>query len=144
MSLFPDLPEPESSASIARHIFAQWARITGHTRANMDAKRRTLIVARLKDGYTEEDLTMAALGISVCAWNQGQNPDHRIYDSCELCFRDADHVDRFIREAQNHLDREKAAVQHTRKQAEESLQRSTTGNTYRENRGALLNLVGKS
>jgi len=109
----------------------------------MDAKRQNLIIARLNDGYSEEDLKLAALGIANSLWHQGQNPDRKIYDSVELCFRNADKVDMLIREGENAQAREKRRAANERIAAEASLKLSTTGETYRENRGALLRLVKK-
>lgn len=130
-----------SKTEAARLVFEGWKAATNHPRSNLDSKRRTLIIARLNDGYSEEDLTMAALGISVSPFHQGQNADHRIYDSCELCFRNSDKVDYFVRAAEEHIARQKAAEAHSEKVAQAAIQKSTSGEIYRENRGALLKLV---
>ena len=110
----------------------------------MDAKRQKLITDRLNDGYSEDDLKMAALGIASCPWNQGQNPDRKIYDSVELCYRNADKVDMFIREGENAKAREQRQIAEKRFIDAASLRASTTGEIYKEQRGALLRLVKRA
>ena len=129
---------------IARNVFESWKATTNHPRSCMDAKRQKLIIDRLNDGYTEEDLKMAALGIASCPWNQGQNPDRKVYDSVELCYRNADKVDMFIREGENALAREKRQLQEKRMMDDASLRQSTVGGVYRENRESLLRLVKRA
>ena len=141
--LFPELPQPEPKVDIARRVFDAWKATTNHPKSRMDAKRQALIVARLNDGYSEQDLKLAALGISVCPWNQGQNPDHRIYDSVELCYRNADKVDYFIREGENQKVREARQIKEKEMMHEANLRASTTGNVYRQSRESLLRVVGK-
>lgn len=133
-----------SNTEIARRIFDSWKATTNHPRSCMDAKRQKLIIDRLNDGYSEDDLKMAALGISVCPWNQGQNPDRKVYDSVELCYRNADKVDYFIREGENAKAREQRQIAEKRVIDEASLRASTTGDIYKENRGALLRLVRRA
>ena len=141
MTLFPDLPQPESNADIARRIFDYWRTVTNHPKSHMDNKRMTLIIARLHDGYAEADLKLAALGIANSAWHQGQNPERKVYDSVELCYRNADKVDMLMREGENALAREKRRIANERIAAEASLKLSATGEVYQANRGALLRIV---
>lgn len=86
---------------------------------------------------------MAAFGIANSPWHQGQNPDRKVYDSVELCYRNADKVDMLIREGENAQAREKRRAANERIAADASLKLSTTGEVYKENRGALLRLVKK-
>lgn len=144
MSLFPDLPQPETKADIARRIFDYWKHVTNHPRSHMDAKRQNLITARLADGYSEADLKLAALGVANSPWHQGQNPERKVYDSVELCYRNADKVDMLIREGENAQAREKRRIANERTAAVESIKLSTTGEVYKENRGALLRLVKRN
>ena len=133
----------ETNTDIARRVFDAWKATTNHPRSHLDAKRLKLICDRLNDGYSEQDLKLAALGISVCPWNQGQNPDHRIYDSVELCYRNADKVDYFIREGENAKSREARQIKEKEMMHEANLRASTTGNVYRQSRESLLRVVGK-
>lgn len=78
-------------------IFDYWKAIMGHPRARMDAARKKAIAARLRDGYTIDDLMLAIDGCSASAFHMGENDRGQRYDSITLILRDADHVDKFIR-----------------------------------------------
>ena len=133
----------ETKQEVARRIFDTWKQTTNHPRACMDSKRQRLILDRLNDGYSEDDLKLAALGIANCPWNQGHNPAGRKYEAVELCYRSADKVDFFMQEGENAIAREKRQVQEKRLMEDASLRNSTTGEVYHQNRGALLSLVRK-
>lgn len=77
-------------------VFDHWKMIMGHPRARIDAKRELAIKARLKDGYTADDLKMAIDGCAASAWHMGANDRETRFDSITLILRDADHVDRFM------------------------------------------------
>lgn len=78
-------------------LFEHWKAVMGHTRARMDLARKKIIQARIGDGYTQEDLMMAIDGCAASAFHMGENDRGQRYDSLTLIFRDADHVDKFIR-----------------------------------------------
>ncbi len=143
MTLFPELPQPRSASDQAREVFDHWKLVTKHPKSNMDNKRMTLIIARLHDGYGVDDLKLAALGIANCPWNQGHNPDHRVYDSVELCYRNADQVDRFMAEGENAQKRAARIASEVALKAVEIERVSATSEVYRENRVTLLRIVGK-
>jgi len=97
---------PALTADQAQAIFDAWRQATGHQRAAFTAKRRRLLelrfAERINGGPPEEsareaaaDLLAAAVGVARSAWNMGDNPDRVRYDSFELVFRDAGHVERF-------------------------------------------------
>lgn len=77
-----------------RAVFAAYQR--HHPRAKLDAKRRSRIEDRLKDGYTIEELAQAIDGCHGSEWHRGQNDRGRRYTGLELILRDADHVEEFI------------------------------------------------
>lgn len=87
----------KEKTDIVLDIFNFWKETHGHNRSKLDAKRRTLINARLKDKYTVDDLKAAILGCKKSKYHQGDNEGNIIYDSITLIMRDADHVDRFIK-----------------------------------------------
>lgn len=62
-------------------------------------KRIGVIVARLRDGYTVEQLKAAVDGCTRSPFHQGENDRGQVYDDLELICR-ADKVDRFIQIAQ--------------------------------------------
>ena len=94
-------PSPDAKAPAVvgpeDRIFDFWKMTLHHLRSNLDVKRRALIKARLKEGYTEEQLTEAVVGCSRSNFHQGQNDKGKIYDGLELIFRDASHVDQFLK-----------------------------------------------
>lgn len=78
-------------------LFEHWKAVMGHARARMDLARKKVIQARIGDGYTIDDLMMAIDGCAASAFHMGENDRGQRYDSLTLIFRDADHVDKFIR-----------------------------------------------
>lgn len=106
-SLIPDSPnqkdmsgEPdESLAADAPEVavFDHWRSVMKHPNAKLDDKRKKIIRARLKDGYSAGDLKDAITGCSLTPFNMGLNDTKTIYDGLDLICRDASHVDRFIR-----------------------------------------------
>lgn len=78
-------------------VFKHWQKIMGHPRSKLDAKRKKILKAARIMGYSDEDLKTAIDGCYVTPWNMGENPDGTVYDSLELILRDAEHIDRFIR-----------------------------------------------
>lgn len=117
--------------------------MTHHPKSQLDSKRMTLICARLSDGYSEDDLRLAALGCATSRWHQGENDRHQVYDSVELIYRNADKVDAFIRLGEQELFRRERRVQSEREEAERRIAASTVGPKYQEARGRLLSIVGK-
>lgn len=111
--LIPDspIPQPDSLklkdvALRARReqvtaVFEHWRTVMGHPRAVLDDKRRKLIEARLKDGYSAEDLCQAVTGCSLSPFNMGQNDSGSRYDGLELILRDSSKVDRFLAISRN-------------------------------------------
>lgn len=80
----------------AASVFEHWKTVMGSPRSRPDAKRLKLISARLKDGYTPDQLKMAITGCSLSAWNMGRNDRNRAFNSVDLIFRDAAKVDQFL------------------------------------------------
>ncbi len=97
-TLFELTPEvrPTSKAERVKSVFDSWVKALNKPRAVLDTKRRTLIEARLADGYSVEALGKAMLGCSMSKYHMGDNPDGKRYDGLHLILRDADHVERFI------------------------------------------------
>jgi hypothetical protein len=59
-------------------------------------KRKKAVIARLKEGYTVEQLKQAVDGCLLSPWHRGQNPSGVTYDDLELICRDATKVDQFV------------------------------------------------
>lgn len=77
-------------------VFDHWRQIMDHARSVLDDKRRKLIEARLKDGYSAEDLTNAITGCSLSPFHMGHNEQGTRYDGLELILRDGSKVDKFL------------------------------------------------
>ena len=71
-----------------------------HPRAKLDEKRRRLIRNALKR-YSVEDCQLAILGCSMTPHNMGENDRGQRYDGINVIFRDADQIDRFMRNAES-------------------------------------------
>lgn len=82
------------------NIFSHWKSVMNHPRSCLDDKRRRVISAALKSGYTEDDLMQAITGCSMTPHNMGQNDNKQVYDAITLIFRSSDHIDRFIGNAE--------------------------------------------
>lgn len=80
-------------------VFDYWKLVHGHSRAQIDKKRREVIGARLKE-YSVDDLKLAIDGCKRSPFYQGQNERNMVYDDIELICRDAKHVDGFIAAAE--------------------------------------------
>lgn len=80
-------------------IFKYWQEKHNHPRARLDGRRKKLISARIKDGYTVEDLLKAVDGCKLSPHHQGKNESGVKYDDIELICRDGKHVDMFIKAA---------------------------------------------
>ena len=77
-------------------VFNHWRMSMNHLKAVMDDKRRKLIEARLKDGYSADDLMAAITGCSLSPFHMGQNEQGTRYDGLELILRDGAKVDKFL------------------------------------------------
>jgi len=84
-----------SSSDIINNIFIYWQEVHKHKRAKLDTNRQKKIAARLKDGYTEEEIKDAIDGCKLSPHHMGKNDSGTVYDDIELICRDAKHIDLF-------------------------------------------------
>lgn len=92
-------PTPQSSElplDQVEKIFAYWQKVMDSPRSALDDKRRKLIVKTLKS-YSPTDICKAIRGCSKTPHNMGKNDSQTMYNGLGLILRDADHIDRFIR-----------------------------------------------
>jgi len=80
----------------ARDVFEHWQSVMNHKQAAFDDKRRSIIKKWLNH-YTVEQMRNAIDGCAVTPHNMGDNDRGQRYDGLELIFRNADQIDRFIR-----------------------------------------------
>lgn len=90
-----DKPKDTSLAD-ARTVFDFWRSHLDHPNARFDNKRERYIRARLKEGFSVDDLQRAIRGCKASPYHMGQNDSHTIFDRIDLIFRDTEHVELFI------------------------------------------------
>lgn len=92
--------DPVSSAS--RQVFEHWQSIMNHTGAKFDRKREQVINNALSLGYSVDDLKQAIDGCKRTPHNMGKNDRGQVYDAVSLILRGADHIERFMSNANNY------------------------------------------
>jgi len=73
----------------------------GHSKAVFDRKRKRLISNALKLGYRPEHLCEAISGCALTPHNIGHNDRGERYDGLQVILRDADQIERFMRNYHN-------------------------------------------
>lgn len=82
----------DSKPSDVDVVFNHWREVHNHPRAQLDAKRHTLIQERLRQ-YPEADLCTSITGYLNSPHHMGQNKQGTKYDDIENFLRDSKHVD---------------------------------------------------
>lgn len=82
--------------SDVQQIFEYWQQVMDHPRAKLDVSRRRAITARLKEGYTVDQIKAAIDGCKASDFHQGKNNAGAVYDGLTLICRNAEKVDFFI------------------------------------------------
>ena len=77
-------------------IFAYWQEMMEKPRAKLLPIRKKLIKARLKEGYTMEEIEKAINGCWSSPFHRGVNPNGTIYDDIELICRNGVKLEKFI------------------------------------------------
>ena len=92
-----DAGQITKNSGTAERVMQAWVAATGRApgKVKLNAKRRAAVAARLREGYTEEDLIAAARGIALSAWHTGDNPDGKKFDDLLVAIRDGERVERF-------------------------------------------------
>ncbi len=80
-------------------VFSYWKQTMQHPQAVLDVKRRKRIRQALASGYSVAQLCEAILGCSYTPHNMGDNEQGQRYDGLHVILRDAEQIDRFIRNA---------------------------------------------
>jgi hypothetical protein len=80
-------------------VFEAWKTTLSHSQAVLDEKRRAWISRALKSGYSAEQLCQAIRGCSLTPYNMGKNERGQRYDGLHVILRDADQIERFMRNA---------------------------------------------
>lgn len=85
----------DSAADVAR-VIEHWRDVTGQRRAKDTPARRRVIAARLREGYTVDQLCAAASALAESPFHRGDNPQHVRYLDVSHFARSAEIVDRWL------------------------------------------------
>jgi hypothetical protein len=77
-------------------VFAHWQAVMDHATAKLTPGRRKCIDARLRDGYTPDQLKQAVDGCKSSAYHQGGNDRQAVYDDLTLICRSGEKVEQFL------------------------------------------------
>ncbi len=88
-----------SSNDGCTQLFEYWKKIMNHPKAKFDCKRQRVIAKALELGFEVSQLQQAIDGCKNTPFNMGQNDRNQVYDDISLIFRDAEHIERFIANA---------------------------------------------
>lgn len=92
-----DLPATAVASKPVREVFEHWRVAMGHPTAVLTPKRERLVRARLKEGYTPEQLRAAIDGCRASEFHRGKNETATVYDDLALICRDGEHVEQFLK-----------------------------------------------
>lgn len=81
-------------------IFEFWKEVMNKNNSSiLNAKRKSAISARLKEGYTVEQIKQAVIGCSKTPYNVGHNDSGKRYDDIELICRNGVNLERYANNA---------------------------------------------
>lgn len=86
----------EALAAEASRVFEAWRELTGHSKAKFDQKRKARIQARIRDGFTSDQLIQAISNRIHDKWLMGENPGGKVFDGIETLLRDCAQVERLM------------------------------------------------
>ena len=89
------LPPEGGGAADERRVFDAWREATKHGSAKLNDLRRRKIRARLKEGYTVDDLVDAVRGIARSEFHMGENDRRQKYDDLTVALRDGAQLEKF-------------------------------------------------
>lgn len=81
-------------------IFNHWKATMNQPQAIMDKNRKKVITSGLDAGFSVEQLCNAITGCSRTPYNMGNNAEKQRFDGLKIIFRDAEQIERFIRNYQ--------------------------------------------
>ena len=85
-----------AKADESKIIFDYWKQVMQKNNSSKFTKERSgKVKARLKDGYTVDQIKQAILGCSMTPHNMGKNENGKLYDDLELICRSGSNVERF-------------------------------------------------
>lgn len=90
--------KPKHDPAIIRDIFDHWVSATDRqaARVRLTATRTAKVTARLRDGYTPDQIKSAISGYAASSFHRGDNDRGHRYDSLEFICRDGEKIERGI------------------------------------------------
>ncbi len=83
-------------SSEVRDIFVYWQTVMGKQRSRLTGDRRGKIEARLREGYSVDEIKKAIDGCRNTPWNMGENPNGKQYNDFDLICRNGSKLEQFI------------------------------------------------
>ena len=96
-------------------IFEHWQTTMNHPKSKLDSSRNSWISKALKIGYNVQQLCDAITGCSLTPHNMGDNERGERYDGLHVILKNADQIDRFIRNFHHPPRKETEAQQRSRR-----------------------------
>lgn len=92
------LTSPPAAAWDIHEVFAYWQTVMGKPKAKLTGDRERRVKARIREGYTVDDLKAAVDGCKASDFHMGRDAksEGKVFDDLELICRDGAHVERFI------------------------------------------------
>jgi hypothetical protein len=93
----PDTLPVSCKQDDVRTVFDAWVSICerDRSRTKLTADRRNKIKARLREGYTVDDLIATCHGVMRSDFHRGDNPNGTVYTDIKTIFRDGSQVEKF-------------------------------------------------
>ena len=96
LNSYPNSVLSDKSDGIINEIYNYWFSVMNKDgKTKFTAKRKSKIKARLKEGYTEQQIKQAIDGCANSPYHMGQNDNKTIYNDIELICRSGEKVEQF-------------------------------------------------
>ncbi len=111
-----------------RRVFAHWQKRMTKARAKLTDGRKRVILARLKDGYTLDQLKQAIDACCASEFHMGENEQSTAYNDLTLILRSGERLEQFLAMAdrQGPATTESPEVQRLLRESAEAMQRGDT------------------
>lgn len=88
-------PRPPDKSDWPEIVFKEWQKVLKHPKTSLDKKREDRIKARIKDGFSLEELLAVPRGVLKSPYHLGQNETNTRYDGINTIYRDREQVEKF-------------------------------------------------
>lgn len=121
-------PKPKDDTEgkrIAAELFAYWQRRMVKPRARLTGGRVSHVLARLRDGYTQEQMKQAIDACAASDFHMGENDRNTQYNGLEFIVRNGETLEKFIemRKTQDHTHEQTPELTRLQAEAGDALQR---------------------